>query len=106
MLRQRSLRRTHGGPTVVQVFNPSWVVASAGTLGAAGLLTRSQNCTSTVGGPCVACSGPVSQASVLNFARSVNDSLNIATVSGALHTMQLWPAGWLSHAHAADFLAS
>jgi hypothetical protein len=43
-----------GSSAYQQTFNPGWVVASAGTGGKAGLLIRSQNCTSQAGG-CVHC---------------------------------------------------
>ena len=38
-----------GSSAFAQVFNPSWVVASQGTKGKAGLLIRTQNCSSKVG---------------------------------------------------------
>jgi predicted GH43/DUF377 family glycosyl hydrolase len=67
-----------GSSTFQQAFNPAWVVGSSGTGGAAGLLVRSQNCTATVGGPCVFCSGNGSMASVINFARVVHDDVDIS----------------------------
>lgn len=45
-----------------QVFNPSWIEASPGTQGVEGLVMRTQNCSATVGGPCVGCGGSGSKA--------------------------------------------
>ena len=61
-----------GSSTYVQVFNPSWVEASAGTGGKSGLIIRTQNCSSKIGptgqeSPCVHCSGTGAKASVLTF---------------------------------------
>ena len=44
-----------GSADFAQVFNPSWVVGSPGTNGKAGLLIRTQNCSSQVGGSCTHC---------------------------------------------------
>eukprot|EP00762_Andalucia_godoyi_P001988 ANDGO_02509.mRNA.1 hypothetical protein EMIHUDRAFT_206771 len=61
-----------GTSTFQQVFNAAWVPPSAGTGGKQGLLVRSQNCSSSVGGSCIHCSGSGSQASVLTFAEMVS----------------------------------
>ena len=63
-----------GTSDFAQAFNPSWVVASAGTGGKAGLLVRSQNCTGCDG--CCMCSGDGQKASVLAFAELLNDDNN------------------------------
>ena len=55
-----------------QVFNPSFVTPSSGTGNVSGLLVRSQNCSATVGGPCVYCSGSGPKASVITFAKLVS----------------------------------
>jgi len=62
-----------GSSTYGQVFNPSWVEASAATGGKAGLLVRTQNCTAQAPGKCLACSGVAAAASVLTFAELLND---------------------------------
>ena len=56
-----------GSATYQQVFNPSWIEASAGTQGKAGIIIRTQNCSAKVGGPCVHCSGTGQKASVKNI---------------------------------------
>ena len=63
-----------GTSDFAQAFNPSWVVASAGTRGKSGLLVRSQNCTGCNG--CCECSGSGQKASVLAFAELLtNDNI-------------------------------
>ena len=47
--------------------------ASAGTNGKAGLLIRTQNCSATVGGSCVACSGAGQKASRITFSELLNN---------------------------------
>ena len=75
----RKQPRTHrlsyvGGTSAFQqVFNPAWVQASAGTNGKAGLLIRTQNCSATVGGSCVACSGAGQKASRITFSELLNN---------------------------------
>ena len=61
-----------------QVFNPSWIEASPGTHGKAGLIIRTQNCSAGDGCYCVGCkccgcggSGPL--ASILTFAELETD---------------------------------
>jgi hypothetical protein len=60
-----------GSSTYPQVFNPSWIEASAGSK--AGLIIRTQNCSAKVGGACVHCGGTGPKASVLTFAELLND---------------------------------
>ena len=55
-----------------QVFNPSWVVGSAGTGGKAGLIVRTQNC-SSVGDECARCGGTGDAASILTFSELLSD---------------------------------
>jgi predicted GH43/DUF377 family glycosyl hydrolase len=62
-----------GDSDFAQVFNPSWIEASAGTGGKAGLIIRTQNCTAQPAGKCVACSGVAGAASLLTFAELRND---------------------------------
>jgi predicted GH43/DUF377 family glycosyl hydrolase len=62
-----------GSSSFQQAFNPSWIVSSAGTGGKAGLIIRTQNCSATVGGSCVACAGIGPKASVLTFSELLND---------------------------------
>lgn len=51
-----------------QAFNPTWVQPTANTNNKEGILVRSQNCSSEVGGECVFCGGSEDKASVLAFA--------------------------------------
>lgn len=72
-----------GNANFAQVFNPSWVVPTVGTGGKQGLLIRSQNCTATVGGPCVTCNGDGAKASVIAFAEiktTDNVSLSLSMI--------------------------
>jgi len=61
-----------GTSAFAQAFNPSWIQASAGSAGKAGLLVRAQNCTATPG-VCIGCSGTGQRASYLAFAELLND---------------------------------
>lgn len=61
-----------------QAFNPSWIEASAGTGGKAGLIIRTQNCSAKVG-QCVACAGTGEKASVLTFAELLNSDNSSST---------------------------
>ena len=51
------LSQLQGNSDWAQNFNPTFVEASAGTGGKAGLLVRSQNCSGAAPGACVHCSG-------------------------------------------------
>lgn len=59
-----------GNSAFQQVFNPSWIVASA-KVPHGGLLSRTQNCTAKPG-QCVRCAGKGQNASVLTYARLVS----------------------------------
>ncbi len=50
-----------------QIFNPTWVEASAGTKGKKGLIARTQNCVSEPGDACTFCGGSAAKASILTF---------------------------------------
>ena len=69
-------------PFGLQVFNPSWIEASAGTKGKAGLIVRTQNCSMTVATPqkCVGCGGTGPKASVLTFSELLNND-NLTTAA-------------------------
>lgn len=54
-----------GTSTYKQIFNPTWVEASAGTGGKRGILARTQNCDADVDGTCVFCGGAADKASIL-----------------------------------------
>lgn len=54
----------------LQVFNPSWVQASAGTNQVAGLLIRTQNC-SYIQGQCLHCGGDKAKASIITFTKQL-----------------------------------
>jgi len=58
--------------TYQQIFNPTWIEASAGTGGKSGILARTQNCPSPVGAECVFCGGSAEKASVLTFSSYEN----------------------------------
>eukprot|EP00039_Didymoeca_costata_P030967 m.32453 g.32453 ORF g.32453 m.32453 type:complete len:430 (+) comp8413_c0_seq2:117-1406(+) len=66
----------NGTSTFAQVFNPSWIVGSEGTSGKAGLLIRSQNCTSCSG--CCRCSGTDQKASKITFAKLLSPDGSLA----------------------------
>lgn len=61
-----------GSAAYQQIMNPTFVEASPATNGKSGLLARSQNCSSDVGGTCVFCGGSQAKASVLTFANIVS----------------------------------
>ncbi|EDQ90712.1 uncharacterized protein MONBRDRAFT_7176 [Monosiga brevicollis MX1] len=64
-----------------QVFNPSWLPASAGTDGREGLFIRTQDCNATVG-TCSGCNGNGSKASILTFSeRFPNERTMLASYS-------------------------
>lgn len=63
-----------GSSSYQQVFNPTWIQASAGTQNQQGLLVRTQNCSAEVGGTCVFCGGSAANASVLTL--SLYDSVS------------------------------
>lgn len=67
------LSYVQGTSTFQQVFNVAWIEPSPATKHTAGLLVRSQNCSASVGGPCVFCSGPGQNASVLTAVRLLSD---------------------------------
>ena len=67
-----SLSWVGGNSLFQQAFNPTWVEPSKGTNYREGIIVRSQNCSSDVGGTCVACGGAQSKASVLAFAEYDN----------------------------------
>jgi predicted GH43/DUF377 family glycosyl hydrolase len=56
-----------------QVFNPTWVEPTKSTNGKKGLLVRTQNCDSPVGGTCTFCGGSQEKASVLTYAEETAD---------------------------------
>ena len=66
--------------TFPQSFNPTWVAPSAATGGATGLLVRSQNCTASAPGKCIACSGGGRMASVIAFAKLLSNDNASSTV--------------------------
>jgi len=72
------LSHLQGSSTFSEVFNPSWIQASEGTNGKAGLLVRSQNCSGYGPGDCAACSGTGQNASYLAFAELLNND-NVST---------------------------
>lgn len=62
-----------GTSSYSQVFNPTWVEPTAGTNFRSGLLVRTQNCPSEVGGDCVFCGGSEAKASILTYAELLED---------------------------------
>jgi predicted GH43/DUF377 family glycosyl hydrolase len=62
------LSSVDGNSDYLQAFNPTWVQPTFNTGYREGILVRSQNCSSEVGGECVQCGGDASKASVLAFA--------------------------------------
>ena len=75
-----SISYVDGGSDYQQVFNPSWIQGSSGTHGKAGLIIRTQNCSSVVGGGCAACSGTGGRASSMTFAELLNSDNGTASV--------------------------
>lgn len=81
-----------GNADFAQVFNPSWIPASAGTGGKAGLIIRTQNCTGCGENPsggtknCCHCAGTGAKASILTFAElRGSDSADAATAPRFSH---------------------
>lgn len=62
------LSSVDGNSDFRQAFNPTWVQPTFATGYREGILVRSQNCSSDVGGECVQCGGDQSKASLLAFA--------------------------------------
>eukprot|EP01034_Spumella_vulgaris_P027658 gene27658-34408_t len=64
--------------TYQQIFNPSWIEATAGTNGKSGIIARTQNCDSspqdiTSSTQCTWCGGAQSKASILTFSEQNAD---------------------------------
>lgn len=59
--------------TFQQVFNPTYVEPTENTKRESGLLIRTQNCVSDVGGVCTWCGGAQDKASILTFSRVNSD---------------------------------
>jgi predicted GH43/DUF377 family glycosyl hydrolase len=59
--------------TYQQIFNPTWVEPTTQTNFKRGLLVRTQNCDSEVGGQCVFCGGSQDKASILTFSEQLVD---------------------------------
>lgn len=62
-----------GTSTYQQIFNPTWVEPSKATGGKRGILARTQNCDSPVGGACTWCGGAEDKASILTFSEELPD---------------------------------
>jgi len=58
--------------TYQQIFNPSWVEATAGSGGKSGIIARTQNCNSVVGDACTWCGGAQDKASILTFSEQTS----------------------------------
>jgi predicted GH43/DUF377 family glycosyl hydrolase len=83
-----------GTSSYQQIFNAAWVEGSAETGGRSGLICRTQNCDSDVGGSCVFCGGSQEKASILTFSEyfdgkfvSVNES---SVVFGPSNEWDTW----------------
>lgn len=62
-----------GTSTFQQIFNPSFIEASNGTSNRRGIIARTQDCDTTIGGPCVFCGGDANKASILTFSAESDD---------------------------------
>ena len=70
--------------TFQQIFNPSFIEASAGTGGKQGLIARTQDCISNVGDACVFCGGSQSKASVLTFSEQTANGFTVVDSSSVV----------------------
>ena len=78
-----SLSWIDGNSKFQQAFNPTWVEPTKGTNYREGIIVRSQNCSSDVGGACVACGGAQSKASVLAFAEYDTVNKKFKSIDGS-----------------------
>jgi predicted GH43/DUF377 family glycosyl hydrolase len=81
------LSAIYGNSDFAQVFNPSWVEASEGTSGKAGLIVRTQNCTGCGQDldHCCSCSGTGDAASILTWSELQNEDGDVDEIPSFSH---------------------